>query len=72
MLGAQPSAANAREKELDGRTGLKRSVDSAAKRVKTLRISDSVEEEMQFFFASAEGEAVGSRGREGGERRGRG
>ncbi len=72
MLGAQPSAAKAREKEVDGRTELKRSADSTAKRVKALRISASVEADMQCFFASDEGAAAGSRGRERDGRRGRG
>lgn len=72
VLGAQPSAAKAREKELDGRTELKRSADSTAKRVKALRISASVEADMQCFFASDEGAAAGSRAREGDGRRGRG
>lgn len=72
MLGAQPSAAKAREKEVDGRTGFKRSGGSVAKRVKALRISTSVEAEMQCFFASAEGATVGSGRREAGGRRGRG
>lgn len=72
MLGAQPSAAKAREKEVDGRIGLERSADSTAKRVNALRISASVEGEMQCFFASAEGGAAGSWGRDGDARRGRG
>lgn len=74
MLGAQPRAAKAREKEVDGRTGFRRSGVSVAKRAKALRISASVEAEMQCFFASAEGATVGSGEREGGrgERRGRG
>lgn len=72
MLGAQPSAAKAREKEVDGRTGFEMSADSVAKRVKALRISASVEGEMQCFLAIAEGTAAGSRGREGDGRRGRG
>lgn len=72
MLGAQPSAAKAREKEVDGRIGRKRSADSTAKWVKALRISASVEGEMQCFFASAEGAAADSRGREGDGRRARG
>lgn len=57
---------------MDGSTGRKRSADSTAKRVKVLRISASVEAEMQCFLANVEGAAVGSNGREGGGRRGRG
>lgn len=73
MLGAQPRAAKAREKEVDGRTGFKRSsVGSVAKRVKALRISASVEAEMRCCFASGEGATVGSDGREASGRRGRG